>query len=103
MPEAREGTGMKLDEIPHRHPHHQQASASATAALATLRYPAAKEDIIAKVGDWPIPYAHGVRVPFAQIIEALPEERFDDVAQAINAVDLHWGDVEENLAGKLPE
>lgn len=90
---------MKKRDIPTPHPHHQEASAAITAALGTLSYPVEKDAAIRKVGDWKVPYGEEARVPLAQILEAIPTERFSHVGEATSAVDAHWGRIAETLQG----
>lgn len=89
---------MKKHEIPTQHPGHQQASAKITAALGTLNYPAEKEKVVRKVGDWRVP-VEGEEHTLADILNAMPNERFRDVADATNAVDHHWGRIADTLRG----
>lgn len=88
---------MNKDEIPKRAPHHQEASASMTAAFATLPYPVTKQQAVEKLGDWKVPLAEGERVPLRKLLEGMPEEEFSDPTQAVRAVDQHWGRMVANL------
>lgn len=81
---------MNKDEIPQRAAGHQRASARITAALATLPFPTTKQQAIGLVGDWQVPIGDE-RVPLQRLLEALPKEDFETPAEAINAVDQHWG------------
>ncbi len=89
---------MKKNEIPSALPNHQDASAAITAAFGTIAFPADKNTVIRKVGDWKVPYADK-NVKLGKILEAVPQDQFDDVAQAVRAVDAHWGRVADLLAG----
>ena len=88
---------MHQDEIPRRSSGHREASASITAALATLPFPVTKEEAIGRVGNWKVPVGRE-RVPLARMLEAMPKEEFADPADAINAVDQHWGRMVANLS-----
>lgn len=88
---------MHQDEIPRRGSGHREASASITAALSTLPFPITKQEAIGRVGDWKVPVG-GDRVPLSQMLEAMPKEDFTDPADAINAVDQHWGRMVANLS-----
>ena len=88
---------MRADEVPHRMPDHEAASAAVTAAFSLLPYPITKDAAIEAVGGWSVPCDDGTRVPLAAMLAALPVDRFEDPAQAAEAVDRHWGDVTRTL------
>ena len=81
---------MNKDEIPQRAAGHQRASASITAAFATLPYPTTKQQAVGLVGEWKVPIGEK-RVPLQRLLEGMPNEEFETPVEAINAVDLHWG------------
>jgi hypothetical protein len=88
---------MKRDVIPTPIANHQKASAAVTAALGTLSYPITKQEAIAKVGDWKIPYSADMRLPLGHMLKGIPEDHFADVSQATAVVDKHWGRIAQNL------
>lgn len=92
---------MKKNEIPTPQPNHQDASAAVTAALGTLSFPIEKKAAIRQVGDWKVPYTNDAKVSLGKILEAVPNERFEDVGQAVRAVDAHWGRVADLLTGAV--
>lgn len=88
---------MKRNEIPTPVPGHQKASAVVTAALGTLAYPVTKQEAIARVGGWQIPYDRETKVPLADLLAGVPVDQFTDVSQAARVVDQHWGRLARNL------
>lgn len=90
---------MKKEFVPQPASHHREGSAAISAAFATLPMPATKEQAIARVGEWKIPYdkERNRSVPLRELIETLPVERFDDPGQAAQLVDRQWG----RIAGAL--
>lgn len=89
---------MHQDEIPKRAPGHREASASITAAFATLPYPVSKQEALGRLADWKVPL-HGERVPLGPMLEAIPTDDFRDSTEAIKLIDQHWGRMVENLQG----
>lgn len=87
---------MKVEEKPVRQPDHRRGSAAVTAALGTLPFPVSKEEAIQRVGDWKVPYGDGSTVPLRAILEKVPEDGFEDVGEALIAVDQHWGRARED-------
>lgn len=85
------------EKVPHV-PGHQEASAVISAALGTVKFPATREDLITKIGGWPVPLDRATKVPFGEIAKLLPHERFDDLVEAQNEIDHHWADIRKLVA-----
>jgi hypothetical protein len=80
--------------------HHEDASASIAAAMATLPYPIALEEAVRRVGDWKVPLAPGETVPLGQLLAGIPQEQFKAPEDALRAVDQHWGRMMGALEGE---
>lgn len=78
-------------------PGHQKSSASISAALGTIRFPATREDLITKLAAWSVPLEDGERVPFGEIAALVPRERFETPIEASRTIDRHWADIRKHL------
>ena len=90
---------MHQDEIPLRAPGHREASASITAAFATLPYPVSKEEAMRKVGEWKVPLGDE-KIPLGRLLEGMPVEEFSDTTDAIRSIDQHWLRMTASLRGE---
>ncbi len=95
---------MKINERIDGQPKHREGSAKVAAALGLARFPAEKTTLESKFGSWKIPLGEGKTVNLSDLLEAVPQERFEDHTQAINAIDHHWREVVAKAkAAKAPK